>query len=305
MELQSLPIVPLDQLHIVLSCLPTSHLETPENIDKISSFIFRRLQQMIPPDQTKLRGLLAPFQLHRRGFDALYAIARTSLEYLRPIKTGWGPIWTPTDDPSTYVGRLQEFVRTSKLSRQHQYSDLDQSYEMIHQAMQNHNFAAGLCLMTQLDQHQRECTARNTDAHPLPPNLMLTSMINFFIDYPITQPPTTAIQPSINKFEGKKKKFEYRNKIQCTCCQLYGHNIGDQICRIGAQMYHAKEYSVKHPAEYKTNADKHRQMNQKNIVKFVNNTSKMLYTKHEHEQERENMISMLDKTTDPDHDEST
>ena len=291
MDLQSLPIVPLKQLQITQSCLPLDHMETPQNIGKIGTFIFKRLQQMIPQTHTRLRGLLSPYQLEMQGYQALYAMARTSLPYLRPNKTGWGPKWIPTDDPSTYVGKLQEFVRNSELSRQHMYSDIDQSYEMIHQAMQNHNFPAGCSMMAQLDHHQRDCTTNHRSVNPLPAQLQLTSMINFFLDYPISQQPT-QIQPTIHKFDNKTRKFEYRNKIQCRCCHLYGHNIGDQVCRIGAQVHHSTNFSKAHPKEFNLNAEKHTQMNKKSVVKsvikfFDGKTA----TEAEHETKREEYIT--------------
>ena len=144
---------------------------------------------------------------------------------------------------------------------------------MIHQAMQNHNFPAGCSMMAQLDQHQRECTTNHREPTPLPPQLQLTSMINFFLDYPISQPPT-PIHPSIHKFDSKpRKKFEYKNKTQCRCCHLYGHNIGDQVCRIGAQIHHSTNFSKAHPQEAKTNAERHTQMNKKSVVHVFDGTT--------------------------------
>jgi hypothetical protein len=58
----------------------------------------------------------------------------------------------------------------------------------------------------------------------------------------------------IKQFNGKKneggyaggnsKRFDLRNKKQCVCCKMAGHNIGDQVCRIGVQIWHAGGYKA-------------------------------------------------------------
>jgi hypothetical protein len=75
----------------------------------------------------------------------------------------------------------------------------------------------------------------------------------------------------INQFDGKKKeggytgnnskKFELRHKKQCACCKMAGHNIGDQVCRTGAQMWHAAKYSAANAETYDSNAEKYFKMN--------------------------------------------
>jgi hypothetical protein len=63
---------------------------------------------------------------------------------------------------------------------------------------------------------------------------------------------TTTPSLSINAFDAKVEKkleggykgsldkhFELRNKKQCACCKMAGHNIGNQVCQIGSQIWHA------------------------------------------------------------------
>ena len=68
-----------------------------------------------------------------------------------------------------------------------------------------------------------------------------------------------------NLYNNNKKKFEMR-PIQCDCCQCSGHQIGNQVCQIGAQVYHIQSYKEKHPQEYKKNATRYETMNRPKII---------------------------------------
>jgi hypothetical protein len=57
------------------------------------------------------------------------------------------------------------------------------------------------------------------------------------------------------------KRYELRNKKQCACRKMAGHNIGDQVCRIGAQMWHATKYESANKETYQDNAGKYFKMN--------------------------------------------
>ena len=57
--------------------------------------------------------------------------------------------------------------------------------------------------------------------------------------------------------------------IQCSCCKCRGHQLGKQVCRIGAQQYHIQSYAEKHPEEYKENAKRYETMNRPKVIKNV------------------------------------
>ena len=65
-----------------------------------------------------------------------------------------------------------------------------------------------------------------------------------------------------------REKFELK-PIQCPCCKCAGHQIGDQVCQIGAQHHHIQSYAEKHPKEYKENAQRYETMNRPKIIKTV------------------------------------
>jgi hypothetical protein len=104
----------------------------------------------------------------------------------------------------------------------------------------------------------------------LPNKWKITVIADKFSDYH-----KDAMTPSlsINAFDGNAKKteggyankgnkwYELRNKKQCACCKMAGHNIGDQVCRIGAQMRHATKYESANKETYQKIAEKYFKIN--------------------------------------------
>jgi hypothetical protein len=50
---------------------------------------------------------------------------------------------------------------------------------------------------------------------------------------------------------------------------MAGHNIGDQVCRIGAQMWHATKYESVNKETYQDNAAKYHKMNRPVLINPV------------------------------------
>ena len=57
--------------------------------------------------------------------------------------------------------------------------------------------------------------------------------------------------------------------IQCSCCKCGGHQIGKQVCRIGAQQFHIKSCAEKHLKEFEENAKWYETMNRPKVIKKV------------------------------------
>ena len=51
-----------------------------------------------------------------------------------------------------------------------------------------------------------------------------------------------------------RKKFSFRREVQCTCCSTFGHDVDEDVCRIGAQVYSAHQFLSKYPDKAKKNA---------------------------------------------------
>ena len=54
----------------------------------------------------------------------------------------------------------------------------------------------------------------------------------------------------------QRKKFEYKNKVQCSACKLFGHNIRKQVCRYAAIHVNTIAYCAEHPEMAKKNMKK-------------------------------------------------
>ena len=95
-----------------------------------------------------------------------------------------------------------------------------------------------------------------------------------------------------NLYNNNKKKFEMR-PIQCNCCQCGGHQIRDQVCRIGAQNYHIQSYREKHPQEFKQNATRYETMNRPKIISKVCANNQLISSIEEFQDESEDRYLLL------------
>ena len=59
----------------------------------------------------------------------------------------------------------------------------------------------------------------------------------------------------------------------CNCCKCGEHQLGKQVCRIGAQQYHIQSYAEKYPEEFKENAKKYETMNREGNQKGMRQQS--------------------------------
>jgi hypothetical protein len=154
--------------------------------------------------------------------------------FMKPTTQGWGPVWNKTMTPSKYVVALQSSVSSHAMIHNTKYTHIQQSQEMLHQALQLYNPSIATKLTGELNQW--------INAHPtmakssnLPNKWKITGLADLFSDYHTK----ASITPSINMFDGKNKEGVYakdnskpyslRNKKQCVCCKMAGHNIGEQI----------------------------------------------------------------------------
>jgi hypothetical protein len=53
---------------------------------------------------------------------------------------------------------------------------------------------------------------------------------------------------------GQRSPCKYRNEVRCEACKTFGHCIGDNVCRIAAQVHHVSAYKEKAPDNAKKNA---------------------------------------------------
>ena len=145
---------------------------------------------------------------------------------------------------------------------------------MLHQALQSYNPPIATKLMSELN-HWINANQSLATGDAIPSQWRITGLADQFSDYHII---ATTPSLNINKFNGKKndggyadgnKRFELRNKKQCVCCKMAGHNIGDQICRTGAQMWHTTNYGESNKETYQENAEQYFKMNRPHHINRV------------------------------------
>jgi hypothetical protein len=135
--------------------------------------------------------------------------------------------------PSKYVVTLQSSVSSHAMIHNTKYTHIQQSQEMLHQALQLYNPLIATKLTSKLNHwintHQTMVKSSN-----LPNKWKITGLADLFLDYHTK----TSIIPSINMFDGKNKeggyaknnskRYSLRNKKQRVCCKMAGHSIGEQ-----------------------------------------------------------------------------
>jgi hypothetical protein len=76
---------------------------------------------------------------------------------------------------------------------------------------------------------------------------------------------------------------------------MAGHNIGDQVCRTGAQMWHAAKYAAANAETYDSNAEKYFKMNRPVHINRVMKANHTYTTEEEIMEECENWIDCDEK----------
>jgi hypothetical protein len=197
--------------------------------------------------------------------------------------------------PSKYVVTLQSSVSSHAMIHNTKYTHIQQSQEMLHQALQSYNPAIATKLTSELN-HWINAHPTMVKSSNLPNKWKITGLADSFLDYHTK----ASITPSINMFDGKNKdgryakdsskRYSLRNKKQCVCCKMEGHNIGEQICRIGAQMAHVTKYATSNKETYEANAGYYYKSNRPVLINRVMMAHPTHTTEDEIMEECENWI---------------
>ena len=95
--------------------------------------------------------------------------------------------------------------------------------------------------------------------------------------------------------DNNKKKFQYRREVQCRMCKGFGHDIDEDVCRIGAQQYHCNQFMETDKDKAKENATAYAVANNKNQVKMLETNFPQLYAETRTEDEKDNVTLSLAK----------
>ena len=264
----------------------------------ISKTLFRRLSFVIPSTNLVMKEMIAPYAMDRDGYACLWSLMRRSCDFMRPEPEGWGPPWptngTVIGTPEKYVISLQSWCSTTNIRNNKKYSHYQQSKEMLYQAA----LAYKPAIATKLDTELTLWYSNNDPNATLPEAWRITGIIDKFSDYENVALPIIPGTPSINRLNDNrnaynpgKKKFELK-PIQCPCCKCAGHQIGEQVCRIGAQYRHIQAYADKNPTEFKENAMRYETMNRPKVIKMVSADNLLLTSVDDFLDESEARVSV-------------
>ena len=133
---------------------------------------------------------------------------------------------------------------------------------------------------------------------------------------------TITVTPKINRFggsgdannqnrnsdrnsdrnSGSRAPFKYRNEIQCTACKTFGHSIGDNVCRICAQVSFVNTYISTEPDNAKKNARAFEMANNKKRINKVKETFPEAFTDNMTEEEQQFTLCKLARVWQQDSD---
>ena len=99
------------------------------------------------------------------------------------------------------------------------------------------------------------------------------------------------------------RKFAYRREIQCDCCHTFGHNVDEDICRIGAQVYHSTQFIKNNPKKADNNAKAFMTANNKNEINAVESAFpeffKDISSENEFDQKILTLATLIQSPEDP------
>jgi hypothetical protein len=178
----------------------------------------------------------------------------TKCRYLQDILPPWGPAWKHDATAYQYLAELKSFLAASYRTYK-TLSDFKIAAEILQQAQQHNEYH--LITTTNLSR----LTSYTTTRDQLPSEFAKVNLINTLEINKNTI--ATPVTPNhINRFggggdrntdnhqnrnSGSRAPFKYKNEIQCTSCKTFGHSIGDNVCRICAQVSFVNTYNDIHP----------------------------------------------------------
>ena len=245
----AVPIAKLDDAIKTKTCKPAPLDDPKEIAERAKTSIYRIITTSIPESNTTMQNMVSPYHTNQDGYDLLYVLSCMVLPFMLHGKNGWGPQWHKDDDPTLYMMKLSQKARDlTRTGHTATLTPIDYAQEMLYRAKESQYADKAAALEQRLLAY--------IDSNPTvtsPPTDLSIHMITKHLK---------AIKPvrySVNKLNlgnPQRKKFEYKNKVQCNACKLFGHNIGEQVCRYAAMHVNTIAYCTENPEIAKKNMKK-------------------------------------------------
>jgi hypothetical protein len=266
-----MPIVPFESLTAISGTKPTDEPLTTQMEFIVGKELYLLLTKALPRTNKDLRAIMDSYSQSEDGYGALALIMKTYCPYLKTLQAMWGPPWQPQQTGLEYVATLKRYVGNMNRTSNTQYSTRTIAIELLQQAQQHpryHNIAT----------HYLTRLTLQPANHPIGLEYEMTRLAG---EMDTNQSLDTYHSPTINKMRTEKNtdakdnnkrregKFKYKRDVQCTCCHNFGHDVDEQICRIGAQIYHANQFFLNKPTKAKENAQSYSLINSQHQIKMA------------------------------------
>jgi hypothetical protein len=315
MDSYEMPILRRQELQPRGTTVPLQSAVHDEILLKISRILFGKLLETIPEECVALREVLDSYASEQDGYSALYSIMRTKCRYLQDLLPSWGPTWKQDTGAYQYLAELKSYLDEARRSHK-QYSEFEVAAEILQQSKEHSDYnLIATAYLTRL-------TSYTTTRTNLPAEFRMNNLVNTLATNRSQHTPTIPQSPTINRFgegsgkfgtnnsnqngngnrNGQRSPFKYRNEVQCEACKTYGHCIGDNVCRIAAQVHHVNAYKDKAPDNAKKNASAFATANNKAKINLVKTNFPDTFHEDMTEEEEEYTICQMARMMQPDSD---
>jgi hypothetical protein len=179
---------------------------------------------------------------------------RTKCQYLQDLLPSWGPTWKQNTGAYQYLAELKSYLDEARRTHK-QFSEFGVAAEIMQQSKKHLDYnLIATAYLTYL-------TSYTTTIANLPAEFRMNDLINALATNRSQHTPIIPYSPIIKKFgdggrnfggngnesgnsnrNGQCSPFKYRNEVQCEACQMFGHCIGLNVCRIAAKVHHVNVY---------------------------------------------------------------
>jgi hypothetical protein len=250
-----MPIIPRTELKPRGTVYPVPKLISAETHERVSMLLYQKLLETVPDECESIHSILSSFSSSQDGYSSLFAMMRMKCSYLQDIQPLWGPIWASNTSPYSYLATLNSFLEEQS-RRYLNRTQFDIAAEILQQATQHDKYkllatAYLTSLLPLVGQHKHKM---------LPKEYQKENLINILSSYhqKAATTGTSSTTFAINRMGapggGPRQPFKYKNKVQCSACKMFGHDIKLNVCQFCAQFHHSTKYSQKHPDETLKNA---------------------------------------------------
>ena len=139
---------------------------------------------------------------------------------------------------------------------------MDQSQELLYRASATEHKVMATALITSLKGFREQHPTKEE-----PPHYLSITRIAQDMETSFTRTPQLSINRMNITPKKEQKQFEYRNKVQCKACGLFGHCLEhSQTCRFLAQYMNCNKYAIENEERATSNQ---KEFNESNSIRSI------------------------------------